>query len=204
MNQRERVRDQAKRLGWTTCLRLTFLLVVFSALAPFGLRAQSGEGAAFERAVLAAPASMRDGATVLDFGQDGMITAIREGTNGLICWDNQGRSGSMGPVDVQCTSEGNRPRLEQNHAFESAGGTAQDIQARFRRAEADGTRVLPVFGSIYYRVIGDSPDDLRTHTTVAVPFATQESIGFPVTRGPGTIWIMEAGTSSAHLMITGM
>ena len=32
----------------------------------------------------------------------------------------------MAPLDVQCTAEANRPRSEQNHAFESAGGTVAE------------------------------------------------------------------------------
>src|SRR5690606_13025584 len=156
MNERVWVRNETRRVVSTTCLRLMLLLIVLSALSPLGLRAQAREEAAFESSVLAAPAPMRDDATVVVFGSDGIISTLREGTNGLICWDNQGRLGAMGPIDAQCTNEGNRPRLEQNHAFESAGGTVQDIEARFRQAEADGTRILPVFGSIYYRVIGDS------------------------------------------------
>lgn len=201
MNQGVSIRSFRNWIGLTTWWRTILAIMVFW---PLGLRAQSTDEGSFEHAVLAAPVTMRDEATVLELNPDGTTTVIREGTNGLTCWDNEGRPGALGPVDVQCTNEGNRARLEQNHAFESAGGTVREIQDRFRTAEADGTRVLPVFGSIYYRAYGDSLEDLRTHTTVAVPFATQESLGFQIARGPGTIWIMEAGTSSAHLMITGM
>jgi hypothetical protein len=183
---------------------LTTLLVLSSATwlpAPMWGQSPTKD---IELAVLAAPAPMREGATVLDLLPDGTTAVQRQGANGLICWNNEGRSGAMDSVDVQCTSEGNRPRLEQNHAFEAAGGTVNEIQARFRRAEEDGTRVLPVWGSIYYRAYGASADDLRTHTTVSVPFATQESLGFSITRGPAVLWLMEAGTSGAHLMVSGM
>ena len=108
----------------------------------------------------------------------------------------------MAPFDVQCTAEANRPRLEQNHAFESAGGTVAEILTRFERAEADGTRALSVWGSIYYHVYGDSTQDYQIHTLVAVPYATRD-LGFPIARGPAMLWLMEAGASGAHLMVSG-
>jgi hypothetical protein len=185
----------------TTVRSLAFLSIAICFAPPLSGQSTAAE---VELAVLAAPAPMREGATVLDLLPDGDIVVLRKGTNGLICWSNDGRPGAMGPMDVQCTAEGNRPRLEQNHAFEAAGGTVNEVQARFRGAEEDGTRILPVWGSIYYRAYGESADDYRTHTTVAVPFATQESLGFSIARAPATLWLMEAGTSGAHLMVSGM
>jgi len=178
------------------------LLLPFTAvLLPSALFAQSDD-AAVERMVLAAPAALRAEATILELRPDGSTTVFREGSNGLICWDNEGRPGQMAALDVQCTAEANRPRLEQNHAFESAGGTVADIRARFQQAEAEGTRALSVWGSIYYHVFGDSAEDYRSHTVVAVPYATRD-LGFPIARGPAMLWLMEAGTSGAHLMVSG-
>ncbi len=178
------------------------LLLPFTAvLLPSALCAQSA-AADIERTLLAAPASLRAEATVLELRPDGSTAVLRGGSNDLICWDNEGRPGQMAPFDVQCTTEANRPRLEQNHAFESAGGTVAEILARFERAEADGTRALSVWGSIYYHVYGDSAQDYRTHTVVAVPYAARD-LGFPIARGPAMLWLMEAGTSGAHLMVSG-
>jgi len=41
------------------------------------------------------------------------------------------------------------------------------------------------------------------HMTVAVPGATTQSLGFPENNKQGGVWIMNAGTSTAHLMIPG-
>ncbi len=154
-----------------------------------------------QRAVMAAPPNMRDDVTVLQLRSDGTTAVLRPGTNGLMCWDNRGRRGYNNPFDVQCTTEANRPRLEQNHAFQGAGGSDEEIQARFDRAEGDGSRELSEFGSIYYRVMGESMDNFRTHTTVAVPFGTGESLGLPSRGGRGMLWVMQGGTSSSHLMV---
>ena len=178
------------------------LFLPFTAVVlPSALCAQSAD-ADIERTLLAAPASSRAEATSLELRPDGSTAVLREGSSGLICWDNEGRPGQMASLDVQCTAEANRPRLVQNHAFESAGGTVAEILARFERAEADGTRALSVWGSIYYHVYGDSAEDYRTHTVVAVPYATRD-LGFPISRGPAMLWLMQAGTSGAHLMVSG-
>ena len=172
--------------------RLLFLPFT-AVLLPSALCAQSAD-ADIERTLLAAPASLRAEATILELRPDGSTAVLRKGSNDLICWDNEGRPGQM--------AKANRPRLEQNHAFESAGGTVAEILARFERAEADGTRALSVWGSIYYHVYGDSAQDYRNHTVVAVPYATRD-LGFPIARGPAMLWLMEAGTSGAHLMVSG-
>ena len=180
--------------------RLLFLAFT-AVLLPSALCAQSAD-ADIERTLLAAPASLSAEATILEFRPDGSTAVLRGGSNDLICWDNEGRPGQMAPLDVQCTTEANRARLEQNHAFESAGGTVAETLARFERAEADGIRALSEWGSIYYHVYGDSTQDYQNHTVVAVPYATRD-LGFPIARGTATLWLMEAGTSGAHLMVSG-
>lgn len=44
-------------------------------------------------------------------------------------------------------------------------------------------------------------DEFQTHTTVAVPFATRELLGLPQRGGGALLWVMQASTSSAHLMV---
>ena len=43
----------------------------------------------------------------------------------------------------------------------------------------------------------------RTHFTVAVPGATAASLGIPDNPKMGGVWIMNPGTSTAHLMLPG-
>ena len=186
-------------------MKLLLFLLFTAVLLPSALCAQSSAAdaaAGVERTLLAAPAALRAEATILELRSDGSTVVLRGGSNSVICWDNEGRPGQVAPLDVECTAEANRPRLEQNHAFESTGGTVAEIRARFERAEAGGTRALSVQGSIYYHVFGDSPPDYRNHTVVAVPYATRD-LGFPIARGPAMLWLMEAGTSGAHLMVSG-
>jgi len=175
-----------------------------ATLAPAALSAQTPQET-IDRAVLAAPARLRADATVLDLKKDGTIGVLRQGKNGLICWNNTGRPGYDTPVDVECTVEANLPRLQENHAFQMAGGSKEEIQARFDKAEKDKTRKVSQYGSIYYRLRGQTLENAMTHTNIAVPFATSASLGgLPDKNGTGMLWLMQPGTSYAHLMVAGM
>jgi len=50
---------------------------------------------------------------------------------------------------------------------------------------------------------GPDREHARTHTTIAVPGATAQSLGLPDNPKMGGVWIMNAGTSTAHLMTPG-
>ena len=61
----------------------------------------------------------------------------------------------------------------------------------------------PEFGSVWYHLMGADPEHARTHMTIAVPGATTQSIGLPDNGEQGGVWIMNAGTTTAHLMTPG-
>jgi len=97
---------------------------------------------------------------------------------------------------------GNLDRVAQNMKIEALGDRAK-AQAAFDEAEKNGTRVKPEFGSVFYHIQGPDKDRGRGHVTVAVPGATAQSLGLPDNARGGTVWIMNAGTTTAHLMIPG-
>jgi hypothetical protein len=70
-------------------------------------------------------------------------------------------------------------------------------------AEKDGTRVKPEFGSVWYHFMGADQEHARNHMTIAVPGATAQSLGLPDNNKQGGVWIMNAGTTTAHLMTPG-
>ena len=70
-------------------------------------------------------------------------------------------------------------------------------------AEVNGARVKPEYGSLWISMNGSDQASARTHTTIAVPGATTESIGLPDNPRQGGAWIMDAGTSTAHIMTPG-
>ena len=155
-----------------------------------------------ERALAAAPRQMKEGATVIKWKADNTYDTLKKGTNRLVCYDRSGEPGQQ-PFAVQCTSLANLDRVAQNRKFEAiADKTAR--QAAIDAAEKDGTRAKPEFGSVWLTM--NAPDKehaTRVHTTVAVPGATAQSMGLPDNNKQGGVWIMNAGTSTAHLMVPG-
>jgi hypothetical protein len=173
--------------------------IVLSLLAvPAGAFAQAPADA-IATAVLAAPANLREAATVIKWKPDFTYDTLKKGTGRLVCYDRSGFPGQQ-PFSLECTSLGNLDRAAQNLKFEAMGDKKQ---AMLDAAEKDGTRVKPEFGSVWYHLAGADRDHARTHMTIAVPGATTQSLGLPDNNKQGGVWIMNAGTTTAHLMTPG-
>jgi hypothetical protein len=154
-----------------------------------------------DRALAAAPRNAREAATVIKWKPDNTYETLKKGTNRLVCYDRSGEPAYQ-PFAVQCTSVGNLDRVAQNRKFEAmADKTAR--QAALDAAEKDGTRVKPEFGSVWYTMNGADRASARVHVTIAVPGATAQSLGLPDNNRQGGAWIMNAGTTTAHIMTPG-
>lgn len=162
--------------------------------------AQSNDEA-IEKALSPAPRQMREGATVIKWKADNTYDTLRKGTNRLVCYDRSGENGQPA-FAVQCTSIANLDRVAQNRKFEANPDKAAR-QAALDAAEKDGSRVKPEFGSVFYSMSGPDKEHSRIHVTIAVPGATAQSLGLPDNPKMGGVWIMNAGTSTAHLMTPG-
>jgi hypothetical protein len=97
---------------------------------------------------------------------------------------------------------GNLKRAAQNMKFESVGDKTK-TQALLDAAEKDGTREKPLYGSVWYHFMGVDLEHAHAHMTIALPGATTQSTGLPDTHKQSGVWIMDAGTSTAHLMTPG-
>ena len=173
--------------------------IVITALAlSAGAFAQSAE---VDKALLAAPANMKDAATVVKWKSDFTYDTLKMGTNKMVCYDKSGQPGQL-PFSLECTSLANLPRAAQNMKLEAMGDKAA-VQAAFDAAEKDGTRLKPEFGSVWMHFMGPDQEHARRHTTIAVPGATAQSLGLPDNPRQGGTWIMNAGTTTAHLMTPG-
>jgi hypothetical protein len=154
-----------------------------------------------EKALLAAPANLREGAGVIKWKKDFTYDTLKKGTNRLVCYDRSGFPEQQ-PVSIECTSIANLDRVAQNLKFES-GGDKVKTQEMLNAAEKDGTRIKPEYGSVWYHMLGADVEHARAHMTIAVPGATTQSIGLPDNNKAGTVWLMNGGTSTAHLMTPG-
>jgi hypothetical protein len=163
--------------------------------------AQSPDQAAIDKALMAAPGNTKAAATVIRWKADYTYDTLKQGTSRMVCYDKSGMAGQQA-FSVECTSVGNLPRAAQNMKLEAIPDKKASLAA-FDAAEKDGTRVKPEFGSVWYHLQGPDAEHTRTHMTIAVPGATAQSLGLPDNNKQGGVWIMNAGTSTAHLMTPG-
>ena len=179
--------------------RISLLVLVVIAVS-MSVLAQAPDDAV-EKALLAAPANLREGATVIKWKADFTYDTLKKGTNRLVCYDRSGFPEQQA-FSIECTSLANLDRVAQNLKFEAVGDKAK-TQAMLDAAEKDGSRVKPEYGSVWYHFMGADREHARTHMTIAVPGATTQSTGLPDTNKQGIVWIMNAGTTTAHLMTPG-
>ncbi len=144
---------------------------------------------------------MRDAATVIKWKADFSYDTLKKGTNGLVCYDRSGMPEQQ-PVSIECSSMGNLDREAQNLKAEALGDKIK-TQAMLAAMEKDGTRVKPEYGSVWYHMAGPDREHARMHMTIAMPGATTQSTGIPDKRSDNGVWLMNAGTSTAHLMTPG-
>ena len=156
-----------------------------------------------DKALLAAPANLKNDATVIKWKSDFTYDTLKKGTNRLVCYDLSGfPTHERTPLLVECTSTANLDRVAQNLKFEAIADK-DARQKAFDDAEKNGSRVKPEFGSVFIHMMGPDKDHARMHTTIAVPGATAQTLGLPDNPRQGGVWIMNAGTTTAHLMTPG-
>jgi hypothetical protein len=76
----------------------------------------------------------------------------------------------------------------QNRKFEAMSDMAAR-QAALDAAEANGTRVKPEYGSVWYDMNGPDQAHARIHVTIAVPGATSQSTGLADNPKQGGVWV---------------
>lgn len=155
-------------------------------------------------AVQAAPAELRDGATVQGYDGQGNFVVLREGSNDLIC---MAPAPAREDLEVSCHHAGLEPFFRRGRELIAEGITGNDrTQARWDEYTA-GTLPIPM-GSINYILTFDDFDrttaDLQgsfLRWVVYTPDATTESTGISARPSPGAPWLMSAGTPGSHIMI---
>ena len=176
-------------------------IMISALLLGAGAFAQSSPD--IDKPLMAAPDNMKAAATVVKWKSDFTYDTLKKGTNKMVCNDLSGKpTHERTPFVVECTSLTNLDRVAQNLKFEAIPEKAAR-DAAFDKAEKDGSRVKPEFGSVWIHLMGADAEHTRKHVTVAVPGATSQSLGLPENGQQGGIWIMNPGTTTAHLMTPG-
>lgn len=151
--------------------------------------------------LLALAPNLREAAGVIKWKADFTYDTLKKGTGRMVCYDRSGFPLQQ-PFSIECTSIGNLERAAQNLKYEALGDRPK-TNAALDELEKAGTRAKPEFGSVWYHLNGPDKERARPHMTIAVPFATTASMGLPDNNKTGGVWIMNAGTSTAHLMTPG-
>jgi hypothetical protein len=177
------------------------ITVVFSILAISVSAFAQAPAEGIDKALLAAPPNMKEGATVIKWKSDFTYDTLKKGTNKMVCYDRTGQPGQQ-PFAVECTSLANLDRVAESLKMEANPDKAAR-QAAFEAAEKEGKWTKPEFGSLWIHMSGPDPEHARKHVTIAVPGATTKSLGLPEDAKQGGVWIMNAGSTAAHLMTPG-
>ena len=158
-----------------------------------------------EQAVLAAPESMRAGATVLGHGGEARtadpLSLLREGTNDLICLADDFRAEGF---HVACYHRSLDDFMALGRRLRAEGkGRSEIMDVRYAALEA-GIFSMPARATLYSISSDTGQDDLdgaRRLVVVYVPGATVEDLGLPSRPEGDTPWLMLPGTPWAHIMI---
>jgi hypothetical protein len=159
--------------------------------------------------VLALPADLRAGATVMGYHTADKLETIRAGKNGMTCL-------ALFAVEkdfhVACYHDGMEPFMARGRELRAQGvkGTGVD-SVRFAEVKS-GKLPMPrtaamyqIFGKagVWDATTGKVSNDASTLLVVYIPGATPETSGLspvPAKVGP---WIMFPGTPKAHIMMSG-
>src|SRR5437867_1214988 len=139
-------------------------LIVFTVFAASAIVMAQGRGAPappqpleagasqaeVDKALLAAPANLRNAAMVIKWAPDHTYTTLRKGNenNRLVCYDRSGFPLQQA-FSVECTQIGNLDRVKQNMTVEATAGDRAKAEAQFADLEKSGMRVKPEFGSVW-------------------------------------------------------
>jgi len=177
------------------------LAVIGVLTVSVGLRAQT-PGETIELAIEASLLRHGGDVTLITWNADFTYETVQQGTNTVVCYDRSDER-DRAAFSAQCTSLANLDRVAQNRRFRAATTDNAGELAMIAAADEAGTRVQPEYGSLWFRMDGADEASALLHATIAMPGATAESTGLSEDRTSGGVWLMDAGTSAAHIMIPG-
>ena len=158
-------------------------------------------------ALHAAPEERRAGAAVLGYDESGALVQLRAGSNDLVCLADDPKAEG---ISVACYHKDLEPFMARGRELAAQGTDAKSrVAARFKEIDA-GTLPIPREPRMLYVTTGTAYDPSAntiagsyTRWVIYVPFATAETTGLPTRpTGPGSPWLMDAGTPGAHIMIS--
>src|SRR5881296_2226775 len=148
-------------MNWRSPMKRIISVVLSILAVSAGAFAQTPADPAIEKALLAAPRNMKEGATVIKWKSDFTYDTLRKGTNRLVCYDRSGQPGQQ-PFAVECTSLANLPRVAQSLKIE-AMPDQKAVRPAFEALEKEGKWIKPEFGSLWIHMSGANQAQARMH-----------------------------------------
>ena len=159
-------------------------------------------------AVLALPASMRDGAGVLGYKNGTKLEQLRASKNGMLCLADD-------PADAQfhvsCYHDAMEPFMARGRELRAQGVKGAQVDTvRFAEVKS-GKLKMPTAPASLYQLFGPAGDFNAATGTVSkskplfvvyIPFATEKSTGLSTTPSDTKPWLMLPGTPKAHIMFS--
>lgn len=158
-------------------------------------------------AVLPAPPSLRDAATVLGYRPDGRFARIRLGENGIICLADDPREARF---HTACYHESLEPFMARGREIRARYGNKRELIDSLRLAEIRSGKLPMPQRAVLYQIFAEADSvDVATARVrgpsylhvVYIPYATPESTGLTTDALRGTPWLMFPGKPWAHIMI---
>jgi hypothetical protein len=154
-------------------------------------------------AVAPLPKEMRDGATVMAWKGEALVT-LRKGSNDMTCLGPDPKRTSF---HTACYQNGMEPFMKRGRDLRASGVTGDQVDSvRFREVRQKKL-LMPNRAMSLYSLTGGTVDPAtgevkgaRPLFVVYIPFATSKSTGLstqPLKDGP---WLMLPGTPKAHIM----
>jgi hypothetical protein len=157
-------------------------------------------------AILAAPAELRQEATVIGYSPDGKQVRIREGKNELVCLASDPAKATF---ESACYHKDLEPFMARGRELVAQKVTgAKRNEIRFKEVE-EGKVPMPREPRTLYVLTGSSFDaasgkvqDQYLRWVIYTPFATTKSTGLSTKGSESAPWLMSPGTAGAHIMIS--
>ena len=158
-------------------------------------------------AVSAAPAGLREGATVLGYRNYHRLETLRDGKNEMICLADDPSAASW---HVACYHRDLEPFMALGRELTAAGRSHAEVDSLRMVAIQAGTLKMPDGPRMLYNLYAPA-DSVDTATGLAhgaaglqvvyIPYGTPESTGLSIIPGNGLPWLMYPGKPWAHIMI---
>jgi hypothetical protein len=158
-------------------------------------------------AVLPAPRSMRDNATVLGYNQDGKLMTLRQGGGGLICLAPNPKETQF---HVSCYHKSLGQFMARGREVRATLGDKRGLVDSVRLAEIKAGKIkMPSRAVLYQEFASRDSVDVATAAikspsylnVIYIPYATMESTGIAIDAPKGTPWLMYPGKPWAHVML---